>query len=276
MTAEYNYLGCAQQVEYHIGLLDFYASAVSDRPHKRLKSKKLRPYKRLKSKKLRVIRHIGDNFSSAVSKYLRIIAGQSESRRRKRLRHSVANYSHTANAPWNIRQERPIQFLPEQALSINGKMLRKSSRSNKATQLEQERRAREKARSSEVPRLPAPDLSTFGSDNEGRVTANPLFADSPFLSNGTTNLGTTNFSRPHPGGVMPSSSNASSSSPAYNWRSPSLNSSSPLPGTAPSTVDSHSRTESMTHRGRYSYASSAAGLNSPRRVRRRKDPTPFK
>lgn len=33
----------------------------------------------------------------------------------------------------------------------------------------------------------------------------------------------------------------------------------------------------MTHRGRYSYASSAIStINSPRRVRRRKDPTPFK
>lgn len=34
---------------------------------------------------------------------------------------------------------------------------------------------------------------------------------------------------------------------------------------------------SMAHRGRYSYASSAVtAVNSPRRVRRRKDPTPFK
>jgi hypothetical protein len=43
-------------------------------------------------------------------------------------------------------------------------------------------------------------------------------------------------------------------------------------------VDPYARTESMTHRGRYSYASSAisATINSPRRVRRRKDPTPFK
>ncbi|KAI9743477.1 MAG: hypothetical protein M1818_002790 [Claussenomyces sp. TS43310] len=43
-------------------------------------------------------------------------------------------------------------------------------------------------------------------------------------------------------------------------------------------VDPYARTESMTHRGRYSYASSAVstiGINSPRRVRRRKDPTPF-
>lgn len=35
--------------------------------------------------------------------------------------------------------------------------------------------------------------------------------------------------------------------------------------------------ESMAHRGRYSYASSMVStVNGPRRVRRRKDPTPFK
>lgn len=51
-------------------------------------------------------------------------------------------------------------------------------------------------------------------------------------------------------------------------------SSVPMP---PVPVDPYARTESMTHRGRYSYASSAVStINSPRRVRRRKDPTPFK
>lgn len=56
----------------------------------------------------------------------------------------------------------------------------------------------------------------------------------------------------------------------------------PLPGSAAGGqngdyVDPYARTESMTHRGRYSYASSAVStINSPRRVRRRKDPTPFK
>ncbi|KAI4150995.1 MAG: hypothetical protein LQ340_003769 [Diploschistes diacapsis] len=41
--------------------------------------------------------------------------------------------------------------------------------------------------------------------------------------------------------------------------------------------DPYARSESMTNRGRYSYASSAVStLSSPRRVRRRKDPTPFK
>ncbi|RMD44701.1 hypothetical protein DV735_g278, partial [Chaetothyriales sp. CBS 134920] len=41
-------------------------------------------------------------------------------------------------------------------------------------------------------------------------------------------------------------------------------------------IDPYSRTESMTHRGRYSYAPSVvSNTSSPRRVRRRKDPTPF-
>ncbi|KAL8748339.1 MAG: hypothetical protein Q9184_007378 [Pyrenodesmia sp. 2 TL-2023] len=44
-----------------------------------------------------------------------------------------------------------------------------------------------------------------------------------------------------------------------------------------SPVDPFGRAESMTHRGRHSYASSAVStVNGPRRLRRRKDPTPFK
>jgi hypothetical protein len=52
-----------------------------------------------------------------------------------------------------------------------------------------------------------------------------------------------------------------------------------VPGKSPSpeVVDPYARTESMTHRGRYSYAPSAvSSIDSPRRVRRRKDPTPYK
>lgn len=46
----------------------------------------------------------------------------------------------------------------------------------------------------------------------------------------------------------------------------------PIPDT-----DNRGRSESMTHRGRYSYASSMVStVNGPRRVRRRKDPTPYK
>lgn len=44
-----------------------------------------------------------------------------------------------------------------------------------------------------------------------------------------------------------------------------------------SAMDPYARTESMTNRGRYSYASSSVStINNPRRMRRRKDPTPFK
>ncbi|KKA27906.1 hypothetical protein TD95_004201 [Thielaviopsis punctulata] len=49
----------------------------------------------------------------------------------------------------------------------------------------------------------------------------------------------------------------------------------PIPA-AVASVDPYARTESMTNRGRYSYASTTTTpLSNPRRLRRRKDPTPF-
>ena len=60
-------------------------------------------------------------------------------------------------------------------------------------------------------------------------------------------------------------------------RSYATNSSPPVPPIPEGMFDPYARTESMTHRGRHSYASSAVStINSPRRIRRRKDPTPFK
>ena len=56
----------------------------------------------------------------------------------------------------------------------------------------------------------------------------------------------------------------------------------PIPGGHPAElngdpVDPLARTESMTNRGRYSFASSTIStVNHPRKMRRRKDPTPFK
>ncbi|KAI9784513.1 MAG: hypothetical protein M1816_000833 [Peltula sp. TS41687] len=50
----------------------------------------------------------------------------------------------------------------------------------------------------------------------------------------------------------------------------------PIPGSLPRYKGESGGHESMTHRGRYSYASSMVStINSPRRMRRRKDPTPF-
>ena len=55
----------------------------------------------------------------------------------------------------------------------------------------------------------------------------------------------------------------------------------PIPSSSPGingdSVDPYARSESMTNRGRYSYASSAVStINNPRKMRRRKDPTPLK
>jgi hypothetical protein len=70
---------------------------------------------------------------------------------------------------------------------------------------------------------------------------------------------------------------ASLGAPAPESRTSSSHQSMPPPPPAPAVLDPYARTESMTHRGRYSYASSAVStINSPRRLRRRKDPTPYK
>ena len=55
----------------------------------------------------------------------------------------------------------------------------------------------------------------------------------------------------------------------------------PIPPSSPGVngvaVDPYARSESMTNRGRYSYASSLVStINNPRKMRKRKDPTPFK
>ena len=51
----------------------------------------------------------------------------------------------------------------------------------------------------------------------------------------------------------------------------------PIPGHMPTHGGFVDSGESMANRGRYSYASSAIStINSPRKIRRRKDPTPYK
>lgn len=149
-------------------------------------------------------------------------------------------------------------------------MLRKSSKLRAAQERErseQERLAREHA---PPPRLPShnplPAIDNFGEDNaQQQQQANP---------------GAANFSRPGTDAYnnMPSSSYNSSSSPAYAIRGAEPSTSPPGGKTNGEYVDAVERHESMTHRGRYSYAHSMTSINvsSPRRIRRRKDPTPFK
>ena len=109
-----------------------------------------------------------------------------------------------------------------------------------------------------IPDLPtAPQLQTFGGEN-----ARP---DSvAIMSNRMGKFGNNKS-------VLRDSMDISSPSRPFDVPVP------PVPGAKADQVDPYARTESMTNRGRYSYASSmVSGINSPRRLRRRKDPTPFK
>lgn len=150
-------------------------------------------------------------------------------------------------------------------------MLRKTSKLKQQQQAEYERQQRlHEAATRQPPRLPQhaplPGIDSFG----GETQAYPESSSQPPAS--TVPANAANFSRP---GGMSSSYNNSSSSPAYAVQSqePALTNGGDY------YEPTGERSTSMTNRGRYSYASSTAqtgNVNSPRRVRRRKDPTPFK
>ncbi|KAF2009337.1 hypothetical protein BU24DRAFT_326090, partial [Aaosphaeria arxii CBS 175.79] len=137
----------------------------------------------------------------------------------------------------------------------------KMSKKQKAlAQEEALRRQREAAMlPKQPPQLPShsplPQINTFGGED-----ARP---DSVAIISNKAGNYNPNFSRP---------SVEQSRAPTTGTSMP------PIPGSSSSYMDfdPYPRTESMAHRGRYSYASSAVStVNSPRRVRRRKDPTPF-
>jgi hypothetical protein len=141
----------------------------------------------------------------------------------------------------------------------------KMSRKQKA--LAQEEALRRQREAAMLPKQP-PVLPTHSPlpriDHFGGVEDRP---DSvAIVSNRAGAYHSNNFSRPSMDHKMGSQAHAHAHMPPMSETSPSYIDFDPYP-----------RTESMTHRGRYSYASSAIStVNSPRRVRRRKDPTPFK
>lgn len=110
-----------------------------------------------------------------------------------------------------------------------------------------------------IPDLPSPiHLQPFASEDQMRDSA-------PYLSNKSQGY--------HQNTSMSRDSKTNIGSNTYNVPIP------PIPDSQwnGAHVDPYAKAESMTHRGRYSYASSAVStINSPRRVRRRRDPTPFK
>ncbi|KAI9877839.1 MAG: hypothetical protein M1830_002675 [Pleopsidium flavum] len=140
-----------------------------------------------------------------------------------------------------------------------GKLTKKQQR------ITEERREREAAAiAREPPKLPdfalPPQLRTFGAED--------VLSDSEILE---SNRAVGYHRRFMPRGSM----ETTGSTMHHDVPVPPIPSDSPS-GQNGEHVDRYARTESMTHRGRYSYASSAVStINSPRRVRRRKDPTPF-
>ncbi|BCR94114.1 septin [Aspergillus luchuensis] len=139
-----------------------------------------------------------------------------------------------------LRRSKSIEILGERRSSgsKNGKKMPKAQ-----TAEEEARRQRESMMYQQPPRLPdlspAPVLETFGGD-ERRDTVAAL---------------------------------ASQPDSSQQQAVPRSTISTPV---APEPSDTYARAESMTHRGRYSYASSAVStVNNPRRLRRRKDPTPY-
>jgi len=173
-------------------------------------------------------------------------------------------------------------------------MLRRSSKARQQQQQQQaelERRERQaQMLPKQPPQLPShgplPGMPSFGGENtrpDSFAIFNNSYHRSPPQS---TNARTTapsqpaaNFSRP--GTVsMHSAQRDTSSSPAYALRGASASVSPPPAAVAAKNGESLTeRTASMTNRGRYDYTANSAQtghVNSPRRMRRRKDPTPFK
>lgn len=182
-------------------------------------------------------------------------------------------------------QQEAAASRPSQDHSSSGNMLRKMSGMG-GSRKKQEEQERLNALPRQPPSLsPLPGMSPF-SEERPLAIFNHSYTTSPTSATGRP---TANFSRPNQQ-TMPSSSGInSSSSPGYSsGRTDSaLNSSSPL-GQHAKLNSIHSSGEyvatdilpdSMTNRGRFSYASTATNVNSfnsPRRIRRKKDPTPFK
>lgn len=159
---------------------------------------------------------------------------------------------------------------------------------------EQEESLRQQRLASQVPKQP-PQLPSPAPmpiiDGFGGLTADSLRPDSMAMFSGKVHehqlnfrekSPVNNFSRPGYVAKSPSNNTLNSTTSASKLRQkPSYTSITVADGVKHGEmVDPYAMTESMTNRGRESYASpvlyAGGHVNSPRRVRRRKDPTPFK
>jgi hypothetical protein len=171
------------------------------------------------------------------------------------------------NGDQNGPRRSSFGFLRGSRSASGGKMSRKQKAQAQEEALRKQREAAMLPK--EPPRLPThsalPQLQTFGGEN-ARPDSYAIVSNRAGGYSNNSNNNSQNFSRPSVDSYRMTPSN------------PNLGATPPVPGSSPSYMDydPYPRTESMTHRGRFSYASSQHSINSPRRVRRRKDPTPFK
>ncbi|KAH4287172.1 hypothetical protein HBH64_225140 [Parastagonospora nodorum] len=179
---------------------------------------------------------------------------------------SVANSDQPRRTSFNFLRRKSSAEARSTSRSASGS---KMSRKQKAlAQEEAQRKAREAAMlPRQPPRLPShstlPQIESFGGE--------AYRPDSVAIVSNKVGNYAHNFSRP--------SVDSHRMAPQPDAHAHAHAVAPPMPGNASATYmdfDPYPRTESMTHRGRYSYASSQIStVNSPRRVRRRKDPTPF-
>jgi len=196
-----------------------------------------------------------------------------------------------------VAQERTGIFRSKSRDSSKRKpsMLRKGSRARQQQQAELERQQREaQLLPKQPPRLPShnplPGIAPFDNHEDPRDSV-AFFSQGAYTSprsppnvpsqapySGPPMPQAANFSRP--GNISMPSYKDNSSSPAYALRGASTSASPPPPISNGVHHDSiGERSSSMTNRGRYSSTSTTQNpghVNSPRRVRRRKDPAPFK
>ncbi|RMY25949.1 hypothetical protein D0867_00371 [Hortaea werneckii] len=215
----------------------------------------------------------------------------------------------------NPPQQQPQQDQQQhsRAFSFGSGMLRKSSRMRKEEQERQAREAAAaKAVPRQPPHLPSfhhlPTIASFGGE-DARPDSVAIFNHSQYPQSheppsqpAAPRPAPANFSRPGNNNNattattnMPSSSTFhSSSSPAYAYRpgnafaqQAAIGQATSSPSNPPGSTNgeyvidptqpAHTGPETMAHRSRNSYTSPSApvNVNSPRRIRRRKDPTPF-
>lgn len=196
--------------------------------------------------------------------------------------------------PTPTAQQEP-DHTPNQS-KTSGNMLRKVSGmgGSRRKHEEQERLKKEAAAAAALPRQPPhlptlsplPGMSPFSEDRPDSVAIfNHSYTTSTTSPPPPPSRPTANFSRPSQQAML----HNNSPSPGYS----SGRADSGLTGSSPPMqyakvngvhssgeyVATDALPDSMTNRGRFSYASSATNVNSfnsPRRIRRKKDPTPFK